>query len=506
VRTEKIKKGEIHLNSVQTIQISQVVSDFLKEEKKLFINGEFVSSSNNKTFPTLNPANNEVLTEVHEASDEDIEDAVHAAREAFENGPWSTMTPLERGDLLYKLANLIEEHQQYIAEIDSLDNGKPVSEVLENDLPNAIGQFKYFSGWASKLVGQHIPVNGNYLNYTRHEPVGVVGQIIPWNFPFMMAAWKLAPALSTGCTVILKPAEQTPLSALYLAKLVQEAGFPKGVINIVNGHGETTGTALVKHPLVNKIAFTGSTVVGKIIMKEAANTMKRVTLELGGKSPNIILEDANVEKAAKGVFAGIMYNQGEVCSAGSRAYVHSSIYDEFVEKLVNLTKEVKLGSGLQSGVTMGSLVSQEQKDRVMDYIEVGKSEGAKLVCGGGASEQGCFVEPTIFADVEDDMRVSREEIFGPVLVISKYDTEREAVERANDSAFGLGAGIWTENITKAHNIANKLKSGSVWINCYNATDPASPFGGFKNSGFGREMGSYALENYTEVKSIWVSLD
>lgn len=332
------------MNSMQTIQISKVVSDFLKEEKKLFIDGEFVSSSNNKTFPTLNPANNEVLTEVHEASDEDIENAVHAAREAFENGPWSAMTPLERGDLLYKLANLIEEHQQYIAEIDSLDNGKPVSEVLENDLPNAIGQFKYFSGWASKLVGQHIPVNGNYLNYTRHEPVGVVGQIIPWNFPFMMAAWKLAPALATGCTVILKPAEQTPLSALYLAKLVQEAGFPKGVINIVNGHGETTGTALVKHPLVNKIAFTGSTEVGKIIMKEAANTMKRVTLELGGKSPNIILEDANVEKAAKGVFAGIMYNQGEVCSAGSRAYVHSSIYDEFVEKLVNLTKEVKLGS------------------------------------------------------------------------------------------------------------------------------------------------------------------
>jgi len=494
------------VQTVPTIKLSQIVSDFLKEEKKLFINGEFISSTHNKKFETLNPASNEVLTEVYDASDEDVESAVQAAKDAFENGQWSTMTPLERGDLIYKLATLIEEHSQYIAEIDSLDNGKPISEVLENDLPNAIGQFKYFSGWASKITGQHIPVNGNYLNYTRHEPVGVVGQIIPWNFPFMMAAWKIAPALATGCTVILKPAEQTPLSALYLAKLVQEAGFPKGVVNIITGHGETTGTALVKHPLVNKIAFTGSTEVGRLIMKEAANTMKRVTLELGGKSPNIVLEDANIDKAVKGVFAGIMYNQGEVCSAGSRAYVHSSIYDEFVEKLVTLAKDVKIGGGLQSDITMGSLVSQEQKDRVMNYIEIGKSEGAKLVCGGGASEQGCFVEPTILADVEDDMRVSREEIFGPVLVVSKFDAEREVVDRANDSAFGLGAGIWTENITKAHNIANKLKSGSVWINCYNATDPGSPFGGYKNSGFGREMGSYALDNYTEVKSIWVNLD
>ncbi|WP_153732757.1 aldehyde dehydrogenase family protein [Sporosarcina obsidiansis] len=494
------------MNTIQTIKLSQVVSDFLKEEKKLFINGEFVSSTDGKTFHTLNPANNEVLADIHEASEKDIDRAVQAAKNAFENGPWSTMTPLERGDLIYKLALLIEEHKQYIAEIDSLDNGKPMSELLENDLPNAIGQFKYFSGWASKLVGQHIPVNGNFLNYTRHEPIGVVGQIIPWNFPFMMAAWKIAPALATGCTVVLKPAEQTPLSALYLAKLIQEAGFPKGVINIVNGHGENTGSALVKHPSVDKIAFTGSTEVGKIIMKEAANTMKRVTLELGGKSPNIVLDDANVEKAANGVFAGIMYNQGEVCSAGSRAYVHSSIYDEFMERLVSLTKDVKLGSGLQSGNTMGSLVSQEQKDQVMNYIELGKAEGAKLICGGKALDQGCFVEPTIFADVKDDMRISKEEIFGPVLVVSKVESEQEALERANNSAYGLGAGIWTQNITRAHNMANRLKSGSVWINCYNATDPASPFGGYKNSGFGREMGSYALENYTEVKSIWVSLD
>lgn len=494
------------VQNIETIQLSKVVSDFLNEEKKLFIGGEFVSSSSNNTFQTLNPANNEVLAEIHEASEEDVDSAVQAAKDAFENGQWSTMTPLERGDLIYKLAILIDEHKQYIAEIDSLDNGKPLAELLQNDLPNAIGQFKYFSGWASKLTGQQIPVNGNFLNYTRHEPIGVVGQIIPWNFPFMMAAWKIAPALAAGCTVILKSAEQTPLSALYLAKLVQEAGFPKGVINIVSGHGETTGAALVKHPSVNKIAFTGSTEVGKIIMKEAANTMKRVTLELGGKSPNIILKDADIDKAAEGVFAGIMYNQGEVCSAGSRAYVHSSIYEEFVDRLVTLTKKVKLGTGLQSGITMGPLVSEEQKERVINYIEIGKSEGAKLVCGGGASEQGCFVEPTIFGDVEDDMRISREEIFGPVLVVSKFESELEVVERANDSEYGLGAGVWTENITNAHKIANKLKSGSVWINCYNATDPASPFGGFKNSGFGREMGSYALENYTEIKSVWVNLN
>lgn len=497
------------MNTVQTVkplELSKEVSGFLKEEKKLFINGEFVPSTHGKTFETLNPANNEKLADVHEASDEDVDKAVLAAKEAFENGPWSTMTPLERGDLIYKLATLIEENKQVLAEIDSLDNGKPISEVLENDLPNAIGQFKYFSGWASKLTGEHIPVNGNYLNYTRHEPVGVVGQIIPWNFPLMMASWKIAPALATGCTVVLKSAEQTPLSALYLAKLVKEAGIPAGVVNIISGHGETTGSALVKHPDVNKVAFTGSTEVGKIIMKEAANTMKRVTLELGGKSPNIVLGDADLEKAAKGVFAGIMYNQGEVCSAGSRAYVHSSIHDEFVSKLVELAKGVKQGSGLRSDVTMGALVSQEQKDRVVSYIESGKSEGAKIAVGGNASEQGCFVEPTIFVDVKDDMKISREEIFGPVLVVSKFDDEQEVVKRANDSDFGLGSGIWTENITKAHNIANKLKAGSVWINCYNATDPASPFGGYKSSGFGREMGTYALQNYTEVKSVWVGLD
>lgn len=490
----------------KTIELSEKVLEFLNNDQLLYINGDFVPSSDNKTFATLNPANNEVLAAVHEASAQDVDKAVRAAKEAFENGPWAKLTPSERGDLIYKFGELIEAHKQELAEIDCLDNGKPISEILENDIPNAVGQFKYFSGWATKLTGQNIPIGDNFLNYTRHEAVGVVGQIIPWNFPLMMAAWKIAPALATGCTVVLKPAEQTPLSALYLAKLIEKAGFPKGVINIIPGHGETTGDALVKHPLVNKIAFTGSTAVGQLIMKEAANTMKRITLELGGKSPNIVLADANLEKAADGVFAGIMYNQGEVCSAGSRVYVHADIYDEFMNKIVERAKRVKQGSGLLSDTTMGALVSLEQKQRVLDYIQVGQEEGAKILYGGKASEQGCFVEPTIFVNVDDSMRICKEEIFGPVMVVLKFESENELIQRANDSEFGLGSGIWTENLRKAHKLANQLKAGSVWINCYNATNPASPFGGYKKSGFGREMGSYALENYTEVKSIWVNLD
>lgn len=490
----------------KTINLSEKVSEFLANEMYLYIDGEFVPSSTNKIFETLNPANNEVLARVHEASNEDVDKAVKSAKIAFEKGPWSMYTPAERADLIYKLGILIEENKQELAEIDSLDNGKPINEVLENDLPNAIGQFKYFAGWATKNVGQTIPIGEGFLNYTRHEPVGVVGQIIPWNFPLMMAAWKIAPALATGCTVVLKSAEQTPLSVLYFAKLVELAGIPKGVINIISGHGETTGNALVKHPLVNKIAFTGSTTVGQLIMKEAANSMKRITLELGGKSPNIVLKDADLEKAADGVFSGIMYNQGEVCSAGSRVYIQEDIYEELIEKLVFRAKQVKLGAGLVEDTTMGALVSLEQKERVMNYIKIGKAEGAKLLYGGDASEQGCFVEPTIFTDVEDEMRISREEIFGPVMIISKFNSIDEIIKRANDSDFGLGAGIWTQSLNQAHSIANKIKSGSVWINCYNVTNPASPFGGYKKSGFGREMGSYALENYTEVKTVWVNLN
>lgn len=490
----------------QNVNISHKVSEFLTGTKKMFIGGEFVESVTGKTFETYNPADGEVLAHVCEAQAEDVNHAVVAAKQAFKNGPWSKISAADRGRLMYKLAELIEENKQELAEIDSLDNGKPIHELLGNDIPNAVGQFEYYAGWTTKIVGQTIPVSGPYFNYTRHEPVGVVGQIIPWNFPLMMAAWKIAPALATGCTVILKPAEQTPLSALYLAKLASEAGFPEGVINIVPGFGETAGDALVKHPHVNKIAFTGSTKVGKSIMKEAANTMKRITLELGGKSPNIILPDADLTKAVPGVFSGIMANQGEVCSAGSRVYIQKKEFDNVMSDLVSFAKNVKQGRGLSPDTQMGPLVSKAQQNRVVNYINKGNEEGATMLTGGGHTDKGYFVEPTIFSDVDDNMAIAREEIFGPVVVAMPYDDLDEIIKRANNSPFGLAAGLWTENLKHAHYVANRLKAGSVWVNCYNVTDPASPFGGYKESGFGREMGSYALNNYTEVKSVWIDLN
>lgn len=487
------------------INISKTVRDFLHEKVKLFINGEFVESVSGKTFESVNPADGEVLANVYEAEKADIDKAVKAARAAFEHESWKDITTLERGNLMYKLAQLIEENKQEIAEIDSLDNGKPIHELLENDIPNAIGQFQYFAGWSTKHTGQTIPLSTASFNYTKHEPVGVAGQIIPWNFPFMMAAWKIAPALATGCTVVLKPAEQTPLSAIYLAKLIKEAGFPDGVVNIVPGFGEVAGNALVEHSDVNKIAFTGSTVVGKSIMKKAADDMKRVTLELGGKSPNIILKDADLEKAIPGAFAAIMANQGEVCSAGSRLYVHKDIFEEVTQKLSDYAKEVKQGHGLAEGTQMGPLVSKEQQEKVKGYIQKGINEGATILTGGSHSEKGYFVEPTIFTNVTDDMSIVKEEIFGPVLVAQPFENLDEAIEKANNSPYGLGAGVWTESNKNAHYVADRLQSGSVWVNCYNLTNPAIPFGGYKQSGFGREMGSYALENYTEVKSIWMDL-
>ncbi|MFD1414438.1 aldehyde dehydrogenase family protein [Oceanobacillus jeddahense] len=490
----------------ETIKISSKVTKFLSGTKQLFIDGKFVDSLSGKTFETYNPANGDVLAHVSEAQAEDIDRAALAAKKAFEDGPWSKMSAAERGRLMFKLGELIDENKQELAEIDALDNGKPLHELLGNDIPNAVGQFQYYAGWTTKIVGQTIPVAGSFFNYTRHEPVGVVGQIIPWNFPLMMASWKIAPALATGCTVILKPAEQTPLSALYLAQLAAEAGFPEGVINVVPGFGETAGDSLVQHPHVNKIAFTGSTAVGKSIMKKAADTMKRVTLELGGKSPNIILPDADLTKAAPGVFSGIMANQGEVCSAGSRVYIQKNAFDNVMSDLVTFAESVKQGSGLSPDTQMGPLVSKEQQDRVVNYIDKGNSEGATMLTGGGHSDKGYFVEPTIFVDADENMSISREEIFGPVVVAMPYEDLDEIIERANNSQFGLAAGLWTENLRNAHYVANRLKAGSVWVNCYNVTDPASPFGGYKESGFGREMGSYALDNYTEVKSVWIDLE
>jgi acyl-CoA reductase-like NAD-dependent aldehyde dehydrogenase len=487
------------------LQLKPKVAEFLNGTKKHFINGEWVSSASGKTFETLNPSTGDVLAVVSEGGPEDIDKAVKAARAAFETGYWSKMPASKRSYLIYKLADLMEENKEELAQLDTLDNGKPIGETMNADVPLAIEHFRYYAGWSTKIVGQTIPVAGSFFNYTRHEALGVVGQIIPWNFPLLMAAWKLGAALATGCTVVLKPAEQTPLSALYLAKLAQEAGFPEGVLNVVTGAGET-GAALVDHPNVDKIAFTGSTEVGKLIMRNASNSLKRVTLELGGKSPNIILPDADMSRAVPGALSGIMFNQGQVCCAGSRLYIQKKSFDNVVADLVSHAKKIKQGPGLDPDTTMGPLVSQEQHNRVLSYIQKGKDEGAELLSGGSVPfEKGYFVEPTIFADVDDKMTIAKEEIFGPVVAAMPFDDLDDVIARANDSEYGLAAGLWTENLKTAHYVSNKLRAGTVWVNCYNAFDAASPFGGYKQSGIGREMGSYALNNYTEVKSVWVNL-
>lgn len=489
----------------RTLDVTERLAKFLKGTKQLYINGKWVDSASGKTFETLNPATGDVLAVVSEAGKEDVDRAVKAARKAFDEGPWSKMSAANRSRLIYKLADLMESHKDELAQLDTLDNGKPIRETTNADVPLAIEHFRYYAGWATKIVGQTIPVQGKFFTYTRHEPVGVVGQIIPWNFPLLMAAWKLGAALATGCTVVLKPAEQTPLSALYLAQLAGEAGFPEGVLNVIPGYGETAGEPLVKHPQVNKIAFTGSTAVGKSIMAEASNTMKRVTLELGGKSPNIILPDADMDRAIPGAFSGIMFNQGQVCCAGSRLYIQKKSFDNVVADLVTHSKKVKQGEGLNHDTEMGPLVSKEQQERVIGYINKGKNEGAELLTGGSYSEKGYFVEPTIFADVDDKMTIAKEEIFGPVVAAMPFEDLDEVIERANDSNYGLAAGLWTENLKSAHYVANRIKAGTVWVNCYNAFDAAAPFGGYKESGLGREMGSYALNNYSEVKTVWINL-
>ncbi|MDM5194551.1 aldehyde dehydrogenase DhaS [Bacillus hominis] len=489
------------------VNLHEKVEKFLQGTKKLYVNGAFIESASGKTFKTPNPATGETLAIVAEAGREDIHKAVVAARMAFDEGPWSRMSTAERSRLMYKLADLMEEHKEELAQLETLDNGKPIRETMAADVPLAIEHMRYYAGWATKIVGQTIPVSGDYFNYTRHEAVGVVGQIIPWNFPLLMAMWKMGAALATGCTIVLKPAEQTPLSALYLAELIEEAGFPKGVINIVPGFGETAGQALVNHPLVDKIAFTGSTPVGKQIMRQASESLKRVTLELGGKSPNIILPDADLSRAIPAALSGVMFNQGQVCCAGSRLFIPKKMYDNVMADLVLYSKKLNQGAGLNPETTIGPLVSEEQQKRVMGYIEKGIAEGAEVLCGGNKSfDQGYFVSPTVFADVNDEMTIAKEEIFGPVISALPFNDIDEVIERANKSQFGLAAGVWTENVKTAHYVASKVRAGTVWVNCYNVFDAASPFGGFKQSGLGREMGSYALNNYTEVKSVWLNLN
>jgi len=474
---------------------------------KLLIGNKWVDSLSGKTFPTINPATGEVITQVAEADAADVDKAVGAARAAFEKGPWRKMTASQRGLLLYRLADLIEKNIEELAQLESLDNGKPYQVALAADLPLTIACYRYYAGWADKIQGKTIPVQGRYFCYTKHEPVGVVAQIIPWNFPLLMQAWKLGPALSTGCTVVMKPAEQTPLSALRVAELALEAGFPEGVLNMLPGYGPTAGAALARHMDVDKVAFTGSTEVGHLVMKAAAESnLKRVTLELGGKSPNIIFADADMDKAVEGSHQALFFNQGQCCCAGSRTFVEETCYDEFVTKSVDRAKKRTVGNPFDKNTEQGPQVDQEQFNKVMGYIDAGKKENAKLMTGGNrVGEKGYFIEPTVFADVQDNMKIAREEIFGPVMSILKFKDMSEVVDRANKSLYGLAAAVWTKDITKAHAIADGVRAGTVWVNCYDVFDAAAPFGGFKQSGIGRELGEYGLANYTEVKTVTVKL-
>ena len=473
---------------------------------KLFINGRWVDSVSGKTFDTLNPATEKVITSVAEGDSADIDLAVAAAREAFENGPWKKTDARDRGRILLKIAGLIERNKDELALLDTLDNGKPINETTNADIPLVIDCFLYYAGWADKIHGETIPVRGDFFNYTLREPVGVVGQIIPWNFPLLMAAWKIAPALACGNTIVLKPAEQTPLSALRLGEICQEAGLPDGVLNIVTGYGPTAGAALAEHMDVDKIAFTGGSATGRIIMQAASKNLKRISLELGGKSPNIVFADSDIDSAVDGAMTGIFFNQGEVCCAGSRLFIEKSIHEEFIDKLSNKAANMRVGNPEDTGTQMGAQVSKEQFDKILGYIETGKQEGAKLVTGGErCGERGYFIKPTIFDAVDNNMRIAKEEIFGPVVSAITFEDVDEVVRQGNLSVYGLAAAVWTKDIKKAHRLARDLKAGTIWINTYNAFDAASPFGGFKQSGFGRELGVHALELYTHVKSVWINL-
>ena len=494
---------------MQTINynLKPKVKAFLEGVKGLYIDGEYVEAKSGKTFDVLDPATEEVIAKVSEAQAEDIDIAVAAARKAFDEGEWTKMDAATRSHLIYKFADLLEENREELAQLEALDNGKPYETALADDVDGTVQHFRYYAGWATKITGKTVQVSPDYLNYIVHEPVGVVGQIIPWNFPLAMAAWKLGSALAVGCTVVIKPASETPLSLLYAAKLFKEAGFPDGVVNVVPGAGRVAGEAIITHKDVDKVAFTGSTAVGKEVMKKAAEQLKGVTLELGGKSPAIVLEDANVEEAIEGTFAGTMYNHGQNCSACTRVFVQRGLYEQFVEALAEKAKALKVGPGMEPSTDMGPLVSAKQQQTVLGYIEQGKAEGARLVAGGErAHDKGFYVQPTVFADVEDHMTIAREEIFGPVLSIFVFDTVEEVIKRANDSDYGLAASVWTENIKKGHYIAGKLQAGTVWVNDFGLEWETMPFGGYKQSGIGREMGGeYGLANYTEVKSVFVNI-
>jgi phenylacetaldehyde dehydrogenase len=494
-----------------TVTVDQTVDQFVGSPRQLFINGQWTDAASGRTFETPNPATGATLASVAEGDAEDIDRAVQAARAAFDDGPWSRMTPSERGRIIWRIGDLILEHAEELAMLESLDNGKPYAVALGADVPLAADLFHYMAGWATKIEGNSINISvpympgANFHSYTLREPIGVVGQIIPWNFPLLMAAWKLGPALTTGNTVVLKPAEQTPLTAIRLAGLIAEAGVPEGVVNVVTGFGETAGASLAAHPMVDKVAFTGSTEVGRLIVHAAAGNLKKVSLELGGKSPNIVFEDASPEAVA-GAANAIFFNHGQCCVAGSRLFVQQSRFDEVVQGVADIAKSIKLGPGMNADTQMGPLVSEEQFQRVTGYLESGRADGATALTGGGRfGDEGYFVEPTVLTNVTRDMKVVREEIFGPVVVAAPFQSLDDIAAQANDSEYGLGAGIWTQDISKAHALAKKLRAGTIWINCYNVFDASLPFGGYKQSGWGREMGHEVLESYTEVKAVTAQL-
>jgi phenylacetaldehyde dehydrogenase len=500
------------MSVAETSSVPPSLQAFLRSPKQLLIDGSWQNAKSGKSFDVYDPATDQVIAQVAEGESADVDLAVAAARRAFDSGPWSKLSASDRGRLIWKIGDLIEQHAVELAQLETIDNGKPFAVAKAADVALAADMFRYMAGWATKIEGNTISLSVPYAPgsefqaFTLKEPVGVVGQIIPWNFPLLMAAWKLGPALATGCTVVLKPAEQTPLSAIRLGELIQEAGVPDGVVNIITGFGETAGAAIASHDQIDKVAFTGSTEVGKLIIQAATGNLKKVTLELGGKSPNVIFDDADIDTAIAGAADAIFFNQGQVCSAGSRLFVQQGIYDEVVAGVSEIAANMKVGSGFDESTQMGPLVSREQFERVTGYLKAGIRDGAEASAGGSALPQaGYFVQPTVLKNATADMSVVREEIFGPVVAAMPFGNESEIACQANDSTYGLAAGIWTRDISKAHRFAKQVKAGTVWINCYSIFDAALPFGGYKQSGWGREMGHAALENYLQTKSVCIQM-